>query len=121
MDRNFILRRGRNDMAANGDRHVKVRVVFRILVAFAFAMSQTQSWEIVGAAEGVAAPAEAVWPMPQWARAEPAEVGMDEGKLAQARDYALTGGGSGSITRHGRLVMAWGDPRARYDLKSTTK
>ena len=49
------------------------------------------------------------------------EVGMDEAKLAQARDYALTGGGSGYITRHGRLVMAWGDPRARYDLKSTTK
>ncbi len=46
---------------------------------------------------------------------------MDEAKLARAREYALTGGGSGYITRHGRLVMAWGDPRARYDLKSTTK
>ena len=46
---------------------------------------------------------------------------MDEAKLAQARDYALTGGGSGYITRHGRLVLAWGDPRTRYDLKSTAK
>ena len=46
---------------------------------------------------------------------------MDEATLAKARDYALTGGGSGYITRHGRLVMAWGDPQARYDLKSTTK
>jgi len=46
---------------------------------------------------------------------------MDAAKLPQARDYALTGGGSGYITRHRRLVMAWGDPRARYVLKSTTK
>ena len=52
---------------------------------------------------------------------EPGEVGMDEAKLAQAREYALTGGGSGYITRHGRLVMAWGEPRRLYDLKSTTK
>jgi len=62
-----------------------------------------------------------VWPMPQWPRAEPAAMGMDEAPLVKARDYALTGSGSGYITRHGRLVMAWGDPRARYDLKSTTK
>ena len=73
------------------------------------------------AADGVSGSDEAVWPMPQWSRAAPAEVGMDEAKLAQARDYALTGGGSGYITRHGRLVLAWGDPRQRYDLKSTTK
>lgn len=65
--------------------------------------------------------ADVPWPMPEWARAAPAQVGMDEAKLAQARDYALTGAGSGYITRHGRLVMAWGDPRQRYDLKSTTK
>jgi len=78
-------------------------------------------WDTAEAAEGVAGPAEVFWPMPQWARAEPAEVGMDEAKLAQAREYALTGGGSGYITRHGRLAIAWGDPRAMYDLKSTTK
>ena len=46
------------------------------------------------------------WTRPSWPR---------------RRDYALTGGGSGYITRHGRLVMAWGDPRRLYDLKSTTK
>ncbi len=79
------------------------------------------AWGTVGAAEGVSGPGESVWPVPHWSRVEPAEVGMDEAKLGQAREYALTGDGSGYITRHGRLVMAWGDPRTRYDLKSTTK
>jgi CubicO group peptidase (beta-lactamase class C family) len=59
--------------------------------------------------------------MPEWSAAQPAETGLDAAKLTQARDYALTGGGSGYITRHGRLVLSWGDPRQRYDLKSTTK
>ena len=52
-----------------------------------------------------------VWPMPEWQKAEPEQVGLDAAELARARAYALTGGGSGYITRHGRLVMAWGDPR----------
>ncbi len=67
------------------------------------------------------APAEEMWPLPEWPRANPADVGLDEGQLQKARDYALTGEGSGYITRNGRLVMAWGDPARRYDLKSTTK
>jgi CubicO group peptidase (beta-lactamase class C family) len=46
---------------------------------------------------------------------------MDAAALGRARDYALSGGGSGYITRGGRLVLSWGDPRRRYDLKSTTK
>jgi CubicO group peptidase (beta-lactamase class C family) len=46
---------------------------------------------------------------------------MDESVLQRARDYALTGGGSGCLTRHGKLVMQWGDQKRRYDLKSTTK
>jgi len=79
------------------------------------------AWHAARAAEGVSGSAELIWPMLQWSRAEPAQVGMDAAKVAQASDHALTGGGSGYITRHGRLVMAWGDPRARYDLKSTTK
>jgi CubicO group peptidase (beta-lactamase class C family) len=37
------------------------------------------------------------------------------------RDYALTGGGSGYVTRHGKLALAWGDRQKRYDLKSSTK
>lgn len=65
--------------------------------------------------------ADEIWPLPKWLAAEPAEVGIDEAQLHRARDYALTGGGSGYITRHGRLVMSWGDLQTRYDLKSTTK
>jgi CubicO group peptidase (beta-lactamase class C family) len=61
------------------------------------------------------------WPMPRWNQVAPSEVGMDESLLRQARDYALTGEGSGYVTRHGKLVMTWGDPRQKYDLKSTSK
>jgi hypothetical protein len=46
---------------------------------------------------------------------------MDESLLAQARDYALTGGGSGFIVRSGWLVYTWGNPDTVYDLKSSTK
>ncbi|MBN1422468.1 MAG: serine hydrolase [Planctomycetes bacterium] len=65
--------------------------------------------------------AAAVWPEPDWPRAAPAEVGLDPARLAQAREYALRGEGSGLIVRAGKAAMAWGDLRARYDLKSTTK
>ncbi|MCX8092296.1 MAG: serine hydrolase [Verrucomicrobiae bacterium] len=57
----------------------------------------------------------------EWPTARPADVGLDETKLAEARDYALTGGGSGCVIRHGKLVFAWGDQKQLYDLKSTTK
>lgn len=68
-------------------------------------------------------PAAADWPWPQadWEQVEPQAAGMDGELLSRARDYALTGGGSGCIVRGGRLVMSWGDQRRRYDLKSTTK
>jgi len=68
-----------------------------------------------------ARPAERSWPMPDWSEAAPHDVGMDAAAVARARDYALTGGGSGLIVRHGRAVLAWGDQGRRYDLKSTTK
>jgi CubicO group peptidase (beta-lactamase class C family) len=61
------------------------------------------------------------WPGQRWNAVSPADAGMDAGRLVEAREYALVGGGSGYITRHGKLVMAWGDPKQRYDLKSTTK
>ena len=64
---------------------------------------------------------EETWPDHEWQRARPADLGMDAAKLRQARDYALTGGGSGYITRGGKLVLGWGDPEQLYDLKSTTK
>ncbi|MCP4782764.1 MAG: serine hydrolase [Fuerstiella sp.] len=61
------------------------------------------------------------WPLPNWKTARPEDVGMDATQLKKARDYALTGGGSGYVIRYGKLVMSWGDVRRRYDLKSTTK
>jgi CubicO group peptidase (beta-lactamase class C family) len=75
---------------------------------------------VLVAATGPTGPAEA-WLMPRWERAGPAELGLDRARLEQARDYALTGGGSGQIIRGGKLVLAWGDPDRRYDLKSSTK
>ena len=65
--------------------------------------------------------AEVSYPGADWPKATPAEVGLDEAKLKEARDYALTGEGSGYITRHGKLVYAWGDPKQLYDLKSSSK
>jgi len=65
--------------------------------------------------------AAAEFPGTTWSSATPAELGLDETKLAQARDYALTAGGSGCIIYHGKLVMQWGDQAALYDLKSSSK
>ena len=64
---------------------------------------------------------DAVFPGEEWERATPADVGLDGEFLNQARDYALTGQGSGYVTRYGRLVASWGDVDRTYDLKSTTK
>jgi len=62
-----------------------------------------------------------IWPGSQWERARPEQVGMDRSALQKARDYALTGDGSGRIICQGRLVIDWGDQKRRYDLKSSTK
>ena len=62
-----------------------------------------------------------VFPTNEWATATPAEMNMDVAKLDEARDYSVTGGGAGFITRRGRVVYTWGDTTARYDLKSATK
>src|SRR5437016_1512688 len=59
--------------------------------------------------------------MPRWERVDPAELGLDRGGLERARDYALTGGGSGLIVRGGRIALSWGDLRQGYDLKASTK
>jgi CubicO group peptidase (beta-lactamase class C family) len=63
----------------------------------------------------------AEWPGATWPKATPAQVGMAEVRLKEARDYALTGGGSGMIIRNGKVVMTWGDEATRYDLKSSSK
>jgi len=54
-------------------------------------------------------------------RATPSETGLNEGMLARARDYAPRSGGSGIVIHHGKLVYPWGDLKAKYDLKSSTK
>ena len=63
----------------------------------------------------------AVFPGAGWETVSPAEAGMDPARLEEAREYALTGEGSGYITRGGKLVTEWGDTKKLYDLKSTTK
>lgn len=75
----------------------------------------------VGGSHLLVSAAELSYPGKEWVRATPAEMGLDEARLNQARDYALTGGGSGCVVRRGKLVMSWGDFHERYDLKSTTK
>ncbi|HET7904284.1 MAG TPA: LamG-like jellyroll fold domain-containing protein [Candidatus Eisenbacteria bacterium] len=71
---------------------------------------------------GGAPAAAAIWPTEGWTPATPQSMGLDSVSLAQARDYAIAnGGGSGFITRGGRVVMTWGSTTDRYDLKSTTK
>lgn len=78
---------------------------------------------VCGMAAGLNAedPAQEAWPGEQWATAAPAEVGLSAERVKQARDYALRGGGSGCIVRHGKLVLEWGPPDQLYDLKSTSK
>lgn len=61
------------------------------------------------------------FPGEQWEKVSPATAGLDEGRLTEARDYALTGGGSGCIVRGSKIVFSWGDLARRYDLKSSTK
>jgi CubicO group peptidase (beta-lactamase class C family) len=62
-----------------------------------------------------------IWPTNGWASALPTDLGMNQTKLEQARDYALIGGGAGMITRGGYVVMSWGNINQLYDIKSATK
>ena len=61
----------------------------------------------------------ASWPGEQWPTTTPAQLGLDETKLAQARDYALTGEGSGCIIVQGKQVTSWGDQTALYENRLT--
>ena len=62
---------------------------------------------------------------PGWPTTTPTDAKMDVTKLDAARNYSLaagvTGNESGYIIRGGKLVYSWGDPNARYEMKSTTK
>ncbi len=72
---------------------------------------------------GLVSPANAgtVWPTNGWAVSTPESEGMNAALVTQARDHALSGNGSGMITRHGNVVMSWGNTGTRYGVKSTTK
>jgi len=65
--------------------------------------------------------ADIIWPGSSWVEVSPESVGMDSAKLIEARDYALTAGGSGYIIRDGRIAMKWGSETTLYNLLSTTK
>src|SRR5262245_8666584 len=73
----------------------------------------TLLWPLSSAAE--------VWPDPEWPTKTPEAAGIDVALLEQARNYALTGGGSGYVIHGGYLVFSWGDPEFRYDVLSVTK
>jgi CubicO group peptidase (beta-lactamase class C family) len=77
---------------------------------------------IIALATAIAHPfAAELWPSNEWSVATAMEAALNQTKLEEARDYALSAGGSGYITRHGQLVLTWGDVEQRYDLKSSTK
>jgi CubicO group peptidase (beta-lactamase class C family) len=66
------------------------------------------------------------YPTAGWVAATPAEVQLDETKLALAKTHATSvdrgdAGGAGVIIRYGKLAYSWGNTAQRYDLKSTTK
>ena len=61
------------------------------------------------------------WTESPWERVSPESSGMKTEQLHRARDYALTGGGSGRVIVRGKRVLAWGDQEMPYDLKSTSK
>ena len=76
---------------------------------------------VTGTAKADVKSSATVWPTTGWTTVTPAAMNMNATLLTQARTYALTGAGSGMITRGGKVVMSWGDTALRYDVKSTTK
>jgi hypothetical protein len=62
-----------------------------------------------------------IWPTNGWTLVLPSDVGLQQTLLEQARDFALTGNGSGSIIKSGQQVLSWGDMTTLYGLKSTSK
>ncbi|MCP5522573.1 MAG: serine hydrolase [Verrucomicrobiales bacterium] len=81
------------------------------------------AWIVCGMVGGLGAATSAgeAWPGEQWTTATPADVGLSAERLQEARDYAVSGEGSGCVVRHGKLVLQWGPSDQLYDLKSTSK
>lgn len=87
-----------------------------------YVLTLTASDSVLSASDTVQVVVNApVFPTNGWTAATPAEMNMDATKLDAARDFALTGAGSGFVTRHGRVVYTWGSTTLRYELKSTSK
>lgn len=61
------------------------------------------------------------WLGEKWADRLPVKLGLNQTLLEKARDYALTGGGSGIVIHRGQAVMRWGSQQQTFDLKSTSK
>jgi CubicO group peptidase (beta-lactamase class C family) len=67
-------------------------------------------------------------PLHGWEKVDAADVGMDQGGLDTAADFAQdvpdgpnADSGNGMVVRHGRLVHFWGDIDERLEVKSVTK
>lgn len=62
--------------------------------------------------------AEQAWPVPEWATAQPAEVGMNADKLEEVgRLLKASGAKTGLVVRHGRIVGEWYFDDATRDSK----
>ena len=71
-----------------------------------------------GLAQELPAP---VFPGTAWETRTPADLGMNEVKLAEAKAYALTRNGAGMIVRNGYVVSTWGTTTDRFPVASVTK
>lgn len=76
---------------------------------------------IIGTATVLQGDGSNVWPGGSWLPFTPEALSMDSALLEQARDYALSGGGSGIVIRFGAAALSWGSQTELYDLKSSTK
>jgi CubicO group peptidase (beta-lactamase class C family) len=61
------------------------------------------------------------FPGASWETRAPAELGMNEVKLEEAKAYALTRNGAGLIVRNGYVVSSWGRTTDRFPVFSVTK
>lgn len=84
-------------------------------LAFAFVCA---SLSLSGFAQDLPAP---VFPLGSWETRTPAELGMNELKLEEAKAYALTRNGAGMVVRNGYVVSTWGKTTDRFPVGSVTK